>query len=344
MVELMLRVRVGALLLVLGAGSPLRAQSEKQLTEETVRIPGPLPGLRLGLRHVVLSDAANRGSQSVVLILHGSAVPVSGNPGYPFGGRSMLQALALENLDVWALDYYGYGESDRYPEMNEPPDRHPPLGNAEQVADQVDSVVAFLRRRFRVEQIELIGDSRGSLVAGVSASRHPEVISRLVLFGPVTPFTTGPSPDEVLPAYVTVTPSGLWTTFTRWSEAAGAPPVLDASMYEAWAAIYLKSDPTSATRSPASVRIPNGSQADLAAIASGRFVYDPGRITAPTLIVMGEWDEIATLSGAEWLLRSLHRAPERRLTIIGRGSHTIQFEQERTQLYHVIASFLNEGN
>ncbi|MEP6732274.1 MAG: hypothetical protein ABJE10_16635 [bacterium] len=43
-----------------------------------------------------------------------------------------------------------------------------------------------------------------------------------------------------------------------------------------------------------------------------------------------------------WLLKGLRRAAERRLVVIGRGSHTIQYETERVQLYRVMADFLTE--
>lgn len=247
-------------------------------------------------------------------MLHGSAVPVSGNQAYPFGGRSMMQALAEDGLDVWSVDFYGFGASDQYPEMNE-----------------------------GTEQIDLIGLSGGNMTAGLYAARHPDLVSRLILFGPVTPFTGGPAPGTALPAYDFVTPQSLWSSFTTRSQKAAGPSVLDSTMYPAWAATYLDSDPTSRIRTPASVRVPSGWQADLAAISSGRFPYDPGAIRAPTLIVMGEWDDdIATLAGADWLLKRLRHAAQRRLAVIGRGSHTIQFEAERTQLYRVMADFLNE--
>lgn len=84
------------------------------------------------------------------------------------------------------------------------------------------------------------------------------------------------------------------------------------------------------------MRAPNGFQADLAAIASGHYPFDPRKIKAPTLVVMGEMDEIATFAGAQWLLKSLRQAPQRRLVVIGRSSHTIQFEAERGQLYRPI--------
>jgi pimeloyl-ACP methyl ester carboxylesterase len=118
--------------------------------------------------------------------------------------------------------------------------------------------------------------------------------------------------------------------------------VLDSTFYRDWAAAYLRSDPTSGTRTPASVAYPNGRAADLAQAAAGHFPFDPGAIRAPTLIVMGETDEIATFPGAQWLLASLRNAPHRRLVVIGHASHTVQYETERSELYAVIADFLTQ--
>ena len=328
------------LLLWLSGGFFLEAHGTPAVVEETVHIMGPLPGLKLGLRHA--STGMRETQQPIVLILPGAAVPVSGNPDYPFTpGRSLMTALAENGLDVWALDYYGFGESDRYPQMNEPADKHPALGTAQECADQVDAVVTYLKKHSRMQRILLVGDSGGTLVAGVFATRRPAEVARLVLFGPVTPFTGGPS-QVPLPAYDLMTSEQLWSLFTSWSDTVGSPPVLDPGASQAWADNYLRSDPTSRTRTPPSVKIPNGRQADLAAVASGRFPYDPGQILAPTLVVMGEWDAIATYPGAEWLLHALRQAHSRRLVVIGHGSHTIQFEAERNELYRTLADFLLE--
>jgi len=70
--------------------------------------------------------------------------------------------------------------------------------------------VGFLRRYSHIGRIMLIGDSGGSLVAGLYATRRPEVVSRLILFRPEAPFTEGPPTDVVLPAYVYVVPADLW--------------------------------------------------------------------------------------------------------------------------------------
>jgi pimeloyl-ACP methyl ester carboxylesterase len=331
----------GALGSALAPAEPGVSPPSAAVAEETVHIPGSLAGMRLGMRHAVVRGASAQ-PKPLLLVLQGAGVPVSGNADYPFGGRSMLSALAQSGLDVWAMDYYGFGESDRYPEMAQAPDRHPPLGRVEECADQVQAAAAYLAGREHTGKLMLLGDSGGSIVAGLFATRHPELISRLVLFGPMTPFTSGPPPDAVLPAYILMTPKDLWDQFDSWAQAAGGPDVLDSGEYPAWAARYLRSDPASATRTPPSVKIPNGRQADAVAIETGHFPYDPSSIRAPTLIVMGEWDAIATFAGAQWLLQGLVHAPERRLVVIGHASHTIQYEKERGQLYRVVAEFLRE--
>lgn len=316
----------------------LAAKARSETVAETVKIDGPISGLKLGLRHV--RSTAGTSSAPMVLILHGTNVPTSGNADYPFGGRSWMAALAETGLDVWGLDFYGFGTSDRYPEMSEAPDRHPPLGQAAESADQVEATVRFLQSRNGGRPITLIGDSGGSLVAGVYATRKPATVSRLVLFGPVTSIATGEPPSNP-PAYRLVTPDKLWVTFARWSTEAGAPQALDPTAYKDWAATFLAGDPTSSKRSPPSVKIPNGRAGDSIAIAPGRFPYDPAKIVAPTLVVMGETDEVTTFPGAQWLLGALRNAPQRRLVVIGHASHTIQFEAERNQLYDVLADFLH---
>jgi pimeloyl-ACP methyl ester carboxylesterase len=330
------------LMLVPALTGSLEAQGQRTLQRETMRIQGPIEGMRLALRHVVNPSAAPAQSKRIVLVLHGTVVPISGNPAYPFGGRSLLDALVDEGLDVWALDFYGYGGSDRYPQMEEPAEKHPPVGTAKDSVRQIESAVAYMKQRYGIAKIMLIGDSGSTLVAGLFAARHPESTARLILFGPVTPFTALPAPQALERAYSIITPEGIWGTFADWASRVEDPPVLDSKMYDAWAAEFLRSDPTSQSRTPPSVRFPAGWQVDQAAAASGRYPYDPAEIRAPTLIVMGETDEITTFARAQWLLRSLRQAAQRRLVVIGRGSHTIQYEAERAQLYRVMGDFLRE--
>jgi pimeloyl-ACP methyl ester carboxylesterase len=333
-----LRILAGLLgAMTFAAAAPVSAQLATEARPEIIKIDGPIAGLKLGLLHY----AAPHSGAPIVLALHGQILPHEANMGFPIGGRSLLRSLADTGLDVWALDYYGFGASDRYPEMNEPANAHPPLGPKEEVADQVAAAVKFLRTRNGDKPIALFGDSRGTAIAGVYASRQPGTLSKLILYGPVTPFTDGTGPP-IIPSYTTWTPKDLWSIFSAWAEKNPGPGTLDQSIYEGWASAMIDSDPTSRTRNPPSIKIPNGGALDSAALPKGQYIFDPSAINVPTLLIMGETDEIASLAGAQWLLSHLRNAPHRRLVVLGNGSHTTQFESERPELYRVLAEFLHE--
>ena len=113
------RNKCAALLTAILVATQLAAQTTIKVTEETLHIEGPIKGLQLGLRHASATTLATAPSRPVVLILHGAGAPVAANPDFALGGRSLMSSLAESGLDVWALDYYGFGESDRYPEMRD---------------------------------------------------------------------------------------------------------------------------------------------------------------------------------------------------------------------------------
>lgn len=66
---------------------------------------------------------------------------------------------------------------------------------------------------------------------------------------------------------------------------------MPAGWFDAWTAAVLATDPVGAARTPPVVRSPGGPLQDAADYwNAGRPLYDPSRITAPTLVVVGEWD------------------------------------------------------
>ncbi len=107
-----------------------------------------------------------------------------------------------------------------------------------------------------------------------------------------------------------------------------------------WAQTYLAGDPTSSTRTPPSVRTPNGPAADIAEAWSGGLAYDPGLIRARTLIVRGEWDSLCTDADAEALRAELVAAPEARDFKIPRATHLMHLEFGRKALYAATNLFL----
>jgi pimeloyl-ACP methyl ester carboxylesterase len=278
-----------------------------------------------------------------VLFVHGASFPSGLAAAFQFDGVSWMGDLAARGFDVWALDFLGYGKSDRYPEMNEPATAHPPLGRAPEAARQIDSAVGFITRRrgggSRGEgRVSLVAHSWGTVPAGLFAGQHPARVERLVLFGPIARRTTGSDPTPG-PAYWFVTEEEQRTRFLGYVPQ-GEARVFDPRYLDAWGPAYMKTDSTSTTRTPPSVQVPYGPIADLEAAWAGRFPFDPAKITAPVLIIRGEWEEVTPDADARWLYDALSHAALKRDVKISHATHVMHLERARYQLYREVAAFL----
>src|SRR5215813_14118381 len=94
--------------------------------EEHFRIPGSREGLSLFLRYLPAVNPKPP-TRRTVLYVHGATFPSALSIAHRFDGKSWRDALNESGFDVWGLDFYGFGHSDRYPEMDEPAAEHPPL-------------------------------------------------------------------------------------------------------------------------------------------------------------------------------------------------------------------------
>lgn len=320
-----------------------KPQPANGTTDEDVYIDWERPGMKLFLRHIAPAKQVGSKEGRVVLITHGTLVPSSGNAAFEVGGKSWMTDFAENGFDVWALDFAGFGKSSRYPEMDQPANANPPLGRADEASRQIGMAIRHIMKRQQVSKVSLIGDSGGTLVAGLYATREPELIDRLILYGPV-----GRKPNSYggnsIDAYTYATPEPLVEQFAG-SVPAGESPVFDKDYFaKAWSPLFLDSDPTSRSRNPPSVKVPSGRMADAADIGAGKFPYDPSKIQAPTLVIIGEWDEVTPDEGAREIFDNLKSAPLKRYAIIGRATHTVQFEEARFQLYQVMRTFLGAND
>ncbi|HEX8650731.1 MAG TPA: alpha/beta fold hydrolase [Pyrinomonadaceae bacterium] len=307
--------------------------------EEQFRIPAGSSSLKLFLRHLAPADGNSAREGRVVLILHGGTLPSGASSAFKFDGHSWMDDLSEAGFDVWALDYLGYGGSDRYPEMSAPADANPPLGRAAQVSRQVASAVEFICERQKVTKLSIIAHSWGTLVAGIYATEEPARLDRLVLYGPVTLRHEAQLSGGKPPAYSYVTVEDQWKRFSGWTPP-GESPVLERRYFDLLGAAYLASDPTSATRTPPSVQVPNGPDADAADAWSGKFPYDPAKIKSPTLIIRGEWETVTKDEDARWLYKALSGAPVKRDVVINRATHVMHLEKSRYQVYREVQVFL----
>ncbi len=176
------------------------------------------------------------------------------------------------------------------------------------------------------------------MTAGRFAGEHSELVERIALFGPIVR-------REILKS---VPPLGPWRFLAideqhkRFVEdvPAGHPAVLAEANFPAWAVACLNADPTHSSRTPPSVKTPNGPIADIMAAWSGSLAYDPAKIKSPVAIVRGEWDSLCTDADVAWLLASLSSAPEKTDIKIPMATHLTHLEIGRAALYRASIEFL----
>jgi len=274
-----------------------------------------------------------------VLYVHGGTFASDNSMLFKFGGVSWADELNKAGFSAWALDFAGFGGSELYPEMaNAMPTPGEPLGRAPEAARQIERAVHAIIAETGAERVSIIAHSWGTMPVGLFAGGHPELVGRIVLFGPVVR-------REILKS---VPPLGPWRFLTveeqhkRFVEdvPAGQPAVLAEADFPVWTAVYLRADPTSSSRTPPSVKTPNGPVADIMTAWSGSLAYDPAKIKSPVAIIRGEWDSLCNDADAAWLLASLSSALEKTDIKIPKATHLMHLETGRTALYQASIDFL----
>ncbi len=302
---------------------------------DVIEIPSHQPALVARMRHTA-PDHAN--GALPVLFVHGASFPSGLSFDFRMEGQSWMDWMAARGYDVYALDFPGYGLSDRYPA-----DAAPPPGRARQVAADVGSAVDAILRLTGKGKVLLVAHSWGGSVAARYAQEHSDKVAKLVLFAAITPRATPGAPAA--PA-TPATPPSAWEELTPAQRIAamdslrpaGEPPQLHADVYSHWGAHWLASD----GRSTGAVRFPSGPGADIAELQQGGSYYDPARLRLPVLLVRGEWDAWPGDADYRELLASLRNAPEKRYAVIPRGTHVMHLEAARSQLYAVVQEFLGQ--
>ncbi|MBO9624474.1 MAG: alpha/beta hydrolase [Sphingomonas sp.] len=296
---------------------------------EVTRLParGPIPGLLV--RRL-------QGPGAPVLYVHGATFPSALSVGWRIDGRSWMDDLHERGFDVWAFDFAGYGGSDRPAGMQ----GATPCGDAEAAAEQIERVALHVLATRGTARLAVIAHSWGTIPAGMFAGARPDLVERLVLFGPIAERSAGgggvPSSGTRL-----VGSDDQWRSFQAGVPAEQDPPFARAE-FERWVAAYLATDPDSADRSPPSVAVPSGPDADFAQAWSGRFPYDPAVVRAPTLIVRGAWDPLARDADIAWLTRRLSGVPggAHVVTLAG-GAHRMLLEDRRQALFDAVGDYLS---
>jgi pimeloyl-ACP methyl ester carboxylesterase len=341
------RRRSTSLLTVIIAASmsPAVAQPAAPTVVESYLIPSGDPGIQLYLRNKRPGAMTAFRADRTVLYVHGATQASETTFDLALDGQSWMDYIAERGWDVWLMDVRGYGGSTKPPEMDRPAADSPPIAPAAVAVRDVGAAVDHILGKRGLSRISLIGWSRGTALLGWYAGENPDKVHRLVLYAPgwIRPPSPVPGPSAPIPAYQ------AWTVEqARARLQSGVPPDKQATLMpsawrDAWAAAALATDPVGAARTPPVVRSPGGPlQDNVEYWRAGKAMYDPSRITAPTLIVTAEWDGLTPPELGRALFARLTAAPAKRFVEVGGASHLVMLERNRVQLFREVQLFLEE--
>jgi len=258
----------------------------------------------------------------VVFLVHGSSVSSRSTFDLAVPGKgeySLMNVLAGYGFDVWTMDHEGYGRSSRTE------------GNSDikSGAEDLAAGSVVVARETGHKRIHFIGESSGALRAGAFAVAHPEAVDRLVLMA--FTYTGAGSPTlqkraEQVEYFRTHNRRKRDREMIRSIFTRDKPGSSDLAVADAMADAELKYGDT----------VPTGTYLDMTANLP---VVDPRKVLAPTLVVRGEHDGIATEEDLLDFYRKLPN-PDRQFSILPGLAHSLALGINRQLFWHCTRAFL----
>lgn len=316
---------------------------DRALVADSYHIDSDTEAIQLYMRNKRPADMRRFLPERTLLYVHGATYPAETAFDLPLDGFSWMDYLACLGYDVYLVDLRGYGQSTRPPEMAEPAENGKPIVRTEVAVRDVGSAVNHILARRGLKKLNLLGWSWGTAIMGGYASTHAARVHRLVLYAPVWLRKTSSliTTSGVLGSYRTVAREDAKK---RWLS--GVPldkqfNLIPPGWFEQWVEATWATDPLAAETGL--LRAPNGVLQDGREYwSAGRTTYDAGAIRAPTLLVVGEWDQDTPLYMAQALHEALKNAPRKRLVTLPEATHTVIMEKHRMQLFRAVQQFLDE--
>ena len=315
------------------------------LISETYHIPAADSGVQIYVRNTRPGDLKTFRPERTLLFVHGATYPSDTMFDLKIDGESWMDSIARHGYDVYAMDVRGYGRSTRPPEMDRPARDSAPVVTTDDGVRDFVAVVDHIHERRGVSRLNLMGWSWGTVIAGAFAAKNPDKVHRLVMYAPLwlRQIPGGLRVDGQMGAFRSVS---FEAAKQRWLNGVAADKQKDLipnGVLEAWWKANMDADPVGAKMSPPAVRAPNGLLVDALKYweADTRY-YDPSAIRAPVLLVVGNWDVDTPAYMAQAILTRLG-SRDKRLVIIGEGTHHLMLERNRTQMFREVQSFLDEA-
>jgi pimeloyl-ACP methyl ester carboxylesterase len=262
----------------------------------------------------------NPSSKPVIVLAHGSAtagkesfdLQVPGKPSY-----SLMDFLAREGFDVFAPDVRGFGRST-----------HPEAGlTTAEASEDLNSVVDYVLKLRGAQKINLLGWSWGTQYGGMFIMSQPDKVNKYVSYAQM--HVDSPDLAKRRPKidafrkrqYVNI-PEAMWKPrfYSMTPADANEPDVVD-SFAKAAIAIETKT--------------PTGPQLDLVTIMP---MVNPRLIPVPTMVIHGEYDDVADMDGLLPFFKQLPN-PYKRYIVIPDAGHMMHLQKGHQLFQHEVSSF-----
>jgi pimeloyl-ACP methyl ester carboxylesterase len=277
-------------------------------------------GVKLFLWNKHAGDPSGRAGR--ILFVHGSSMASQPTfdlhvPGRP--DSSVMEFFAERGYDTWCVDMEGYGRSTKDRDNNAP---------ISYGADDCFAAATYIRKLRGKQPLLVYGISSGALRAALFAQRHPDMVGRLALDAMVWTGEGSPTLAERtkrLPEFRASNRRPIDRKFVRSIFERDHPGTADDGVIEAFADAILALDDS----------VPTGTYVDMCANLP---VCDPEKITAPTLIMRGEYDGIA---GFQDLMKFFEKLPnpDKQFAVMPGIAHASFHQKNYAICYHILASF-----
>jgi pimeloyl-ACP methyl ester carboxylesterase len=260
-----------------------------------------------------------------ILFVHGSSMASQPTfdlhvPGRP--DSSVMAWFAERGFDTWTMDNEGYGRSSKHRPIN---------CGIENGAEDLAAGSSYILQKSGRSRLLMYGISSGALKAALFAQQHPERVARLALDAFVWTGEGSPTLRERakrLPEFLKVERRPIDRAFVRSVFTRDHPGCAEDRTVEAFADAILALDDS----------MPTGTYVDM---CSKLPMIDPARVLAPTLILRGEYDGIASFDD---LLRFFTLLPnmDKQFNVMRGISHASFQQKNYLMVYHLLHGFYTQ--
>ncbi|MDB5744468.1 MAG: alpha/beta fold hydrolase [Polaromonas sp.] len=259
-----------------------------------------------------------------ILFIHGSSQ--AAQPTYDLhvpgvADTSVMQWFAERGFDTWCLDNEGYGRSSKHRDIN---------FNISNGVDDIAAAASYVIERSASPKLMMYGISSGALKVALFAQRHPDLVDRIALDAFVWTGKGSPTLEERakrLPEWRSKNRRPLNREFITTIFTRDHPGSADDALVSVYADAVLALDDS----------VPTGTYLDMCANLP---IVDPVQVKAPTLVMRGEFDGIATYQDISEFF-ALLPSSDKQLSIMPGVSHASIQGKNFLLAFHIVHGFFS---